>query len=262
MLTFNFPSQVRHTLETYKQYPEWLNKTRKILIDNSNNDEAIAGNKAVCEEYGMEHIVTGENLGINRGRFFVAEHFQKSDSDYYIFLEDDMGVHSPENGSCRNGFRTHIPNLFNTIHKIMLKEEFDFLKLSFTEVYMDNQIQCSWYNVPQHVRTERWPHYDKLPVQGLDPNCPRTTFNKIDNVDGVSYIDGEVYYCNWPMIVGKAGNQKMFLDTTWAHPYEQTWMSHMFQETLKGNLKPAVLLASPINHNRINHYEAHERREN
>ena len=64
------------------------------------------------------------------------------------------------------------------------------------------------------------------------------------------------------MIIGKAGNQKMFLDTEWANPYEQTWMSFMYQETVKGNLKPAVLLASPVKHDRIIWYEAHERREN
>ena len=64
------------------------------------------------------------------------------------------------------------------------------------------------------------------------------------------------------MIVGKKGNQKMFLDTTWANPYEQTWMSHMFQETRKGNIKPAVLLASPIKHDRIAHYKPEDRREN
>jgi hypothetical protein len=144
----------------------------------------------------------------------------------------------------------------------MLKEEYDFLKLSFTEVYMDNHMQCSWYNVPQFIRTEMWPEYDKLPIQGLDMNCPRTRFNKIDNVDGLTYIDGDVYYANWPMIVGKVGNQKMFLDIDWTHPYEQTWMSHMFQETRKGNIKPAILLASPINHNRISHYSAQDRREN
>jgi hypothetical protein len=263
MLTFNFPQQVRHTLETWKtSYPEFLDKTRKILIDNSNKPEAIEGNKQLCEEYGFEHIVTGENLGINRGRLYAAKHFQESDSDYYIFLEDDMGVHSPGSDNCRNGFKTYISNLYEKIHKIMLKEEYDFLKLSFTEVYMDNQIQCSWYNVPQHIRTEIWPNYNKLPVNGLDPNCPRTKFNKIDNMNELSYIDGEIYYCNWPMIVGKVGNQKMFLDTEWAHPYEQTWMSYMFQETLKNNLKPAILLASPIKHNRIIYYEAHERREN
>jgi hypothetical protein len=263
MLTFNFPEQVRHTLETYKKYhPEFIDKTRKILIDNSNKEEAIQENKIVCEEYGLEHIITGENLGINRGRLYAAEHFRESDSDYYIFLEDDMGVYGPEDTYCRNGFRHYIPNLYNVIHKIMLKEEFDFLKLSYTEVYMDNNIQVSWYNVPQMIRTELWPHYDKLPVQGLDPNCPRTKFNKIDVLDNISYADGEIYYANWPMIVGKTGNQKMFLDTKWAHPYEQTWMSHMFQETLKGNIKPAVLLASPIHHNRIAYYKPEERREN
>jgi hypothetical protein len=54
----------------------------------------------------------------------------------------------------------------------------------------------------------------------------------------------------------------MFIETKWAHPYEQTWMSYMFQETKKGNLNPAVLLAAPVWHNRIIYYEAHERREN
>ena len=80
-----------------------VNKSyKKILIDNSNNDEAIAGNKAICEEYGFEHIITGENLGINRGRQLVAEHFNDSDSDYYFFFEDDMGFNpSTDTGFCR-----------------------------------------------------------------------------------------------------------------------------------------------------------------
>jgi SAM-dependent methyltransferase len=262
ILTFNFPDQLEYTLKTYDIHNHWLTRTRRILIDNSNDPKAIETNKILCEQYGFEHIITGENLGINRGRQLAAEHFHNSDSDYYIFLEDDMGIHKPVPGTCRNGFRTYVPELYETIHKIMLKEEYDFLKLSFTEVYMDNHIQCSWYNVPQHIRTEVWPHYNRLPVQGLDPDCPHTTFNKINNLDGLMYIDGEVYYCNWPMIVSKAGNQKMFIDTKWAHPYEQTWMSYMYQETRKGNIKPAVLLASPINHNRIVYYKPEERREN
>ena len=127
---------------------------------------------------------------------------------------------------------------------------------------MDNNIQVSWYNVPQQVRAEYWPNYTKLPVQGLDPNAPRTNFDKINVLNEVSYISGDIYYANWPMIVSKEGNRKMFIDTKWAHPYEQTWMSYIFQETKKGNLKPAVLLAAPVWHNRIIYYEAHERREN
>ena len=265
MLTFNFPEQIEHTVKTWEaNSPDWLSKPyRKILIDNSNKQEAIDGNKAICEKYGFEHIITGENLGINRGRQRVAEHFDESDSDYYFFFEDDMGFNpSTDTGFCRNGFRKYIPNLYDTVHKIMLKEEFDFLKLSYTEVYMDNNIQVSWYNVPQQVRAEYWPDYTKLPVQGLDPNAPRTKFDKINVLNEVSYISGDIYYANWPMIVSKEGNKKMFIDTKWAHPYEQTWMSYMFQETKKSNLKPAVLLAAPVWHNRIIYYEAHERREN
>ena len=264
ILTFNFPEQIEHTLATWEaNSPDWLSKPRKILIDNSNKPEAIEGNKAICEKYGFEHIITNENLGINRGRFLAAEHFQESDSDFYFFFEDDMGFNpSTDNGFCRNGFKKFVPDLYNKVHKIMLKEDFDFLKLSFTEVYMDNNIQVSWYNVPQDIRTRDWPNYDKLPITGLDPNAPRTLLKEIDVLDELSYTSGEIYYANWPMIVSKAGNQKMFLDIKWAHPYEQTWMSYMYQETKKGNLNPAVLLASPVWHNRIVYYEDHERREN
>jgi hypothetical protein len=107
-----------------------------------------------------------------------------------------------------------------------------------------------------------WPEYDSLPIQGIDPNAPRTKFKHINSFNELSYISGDIDYANWPMIVSREGNKKMFLDTTWAHPYEQTWMSYMFQETIQGNINPAVLLASPICHNRIAHYKAEERREN
>jgi hypothetical protein len=265
MLTFNFPEQIEHTLSTWRNSsPDWLEKPhRKILIDNSNNPDAIEGNKAVCEKYGFEHIITGENLGINRGRQYAAEHFDNSDSDFYFFFEDDMGFYPTDNTEfCRNGFRKYVPNLYDNVHKIMLREQFDFMKLSYTEVYMDNNIQVSWYNVPQEIRSRDWPNYDKLPISGLDPNAPRTKFKNIEVFEGLSYISGDIYYANWPMVVGKEGNRKMFLDTKWAHPYEQTWMSYMYQETAKGNLNPAVLLASPVWHNRIAYYKPEERREN
>ena len=248
MLTFNFPEQIEHTLKTWEaNSPDWLSKPRKILIDNSTNDEARIANKKLADKWGFEHIIREGNTGINGGRLFAAEHFDESDSDYYFFFEDDMGFNpSSDTGFCRNGFRNYIPNLYKQVHEVMVKEEFDFLKLSFTEVYMDNNIQVSWYNIPQTLRTHLWPDYDQLPITGLDTYSPRTTFDKINNHNGLSYISGEIYYANWPMIVNRAGNKKMFLNTKWDHPYEQTWMSYIFQETIKGNIKPAVLLASPI----------------
>lgn len=264
MLTFNFPEQIEHTLATWEaNSPDWLSKPRKILIDNSTSEDARVRNKEVADKWGFEHIIMNENKGINGGRLFAAKHFHESDSDYYFFFEDDMGFYpATETGFCRNGFKKHIPDLYKKVHEIMAKEEFDFLKLSYTEVYMDNNIQVSWYNVPQSIRTYMWPDYDQLPVSGLDPYAPRTKFDRIDVHKELSYISGEIYYANWPMIVNKKGNYKMFLETEWSNPFEQTWMSYMFQETVRGHIKPAVLLAAPIWHNRIIYYKPEERREN
>jgi hypothetical protein len=264
ILTFNFPEQVLHTIKSMEKTPEWLTRPHLVLIDNSTDEQAKIKNVEISQRYGFEYIDMGGNTGICGGRQKAAEHFHDSDADFMFFFEDDMTVNPPEYEGqfCRNGFRKYIPNIYNLVHKIMLKDEFDFLKLTFTEVFFDNDKQCSWYNVPQHIRTRDWPNYDKLPVQGLDPNAPLTNFNNIRNMDGVCYIDGEVYYANWPMIVSKKGNQKMFIDTKWTYPYEQTWMSHMYQMTREGNLRPAVLLAAPIWHDRIMHYKPEERREN
>jgi FkbM family methyltransferase len=264
MLTFNFPEQIEHTVATWEaNSPDWLEKPRKILLDNSTDESARMKNQELAKKYNFEYISLEGNKGINGGRLFAAKHFDKSDSDYYFFFEDDMGLNPATNqGFCKNGFKNYIPNLYKTVHEIMAKEDFDFLKLSFTEVYMDNNIQVSWYNVPQAFRTYMWPDYDQLPISGLDPYAPRTKFNKIDIHNEVPYISGEIYYANWPMIVSKKGNQKMFLDIEWEHPFEQTWMSYMFQETVKGNLNPAILLASPVWHNRIVYYKPEERREN
>lgn len=275
-LTFNYPDQIRKTLEILKETPEWLETPYKYIFDNSTNAEARNENATIASEYGFEHIITGDNKGICGGRQLVAEHFDKTDADYYVFFEDDMTLNGSdlEGRFCRNGFRKYVVNLWEIMHNIIIKEKYDYLKLTFTEVYMDNHIQVSWYNVPQEVRTKIWPEYDKLPVTGLDPNCPRTRFKKIDILDGVSYAEGDVYYCNWPCLMSKEGNRKVFIETQWSSPFEQTWMSFVFshqtgiswdgrQIVLKEpDVKAAVLLASPITHDRFKHYKAEERREN
>jgi len=263
VLGFNFPEQFQALINSFEKHPEWLERPRKILVNNSNDSSAIEKYDEICKKYGFEHIITGKNLGICGGRQFVAEHFQESDAKYYMFFEDDMCLYEPNKEShCRNGFRTFVPELYDKMHHIMAREDFDYLKLSFAEVYMDNNLQVSWYNVPQVVRSEVWPEYDQLPINGLDFNCPRTEFKNINIYQELAYVTGNIYYANWPMIVSKKGNKKMFIDTKWSYPYEQTWMSQIFQDNLKGKYKAAILLASPINHNRISHYKPEERKEN
>jgi len=261
MLTFNMPEQLTHTIKTMVETEGLMTHPAKYIFDNSTDKEAMRANQAIAEMHGFEYVKMDGNIGICGGRQAVAEHFDKSDADYYLFFEDDMTFNGPDQAGevCRNGFRKYIPNIYEIIHKIAYVEDFDFLKMSFTEVYFDNDNQCSWYNVPDDVRKEHFPNYHKLPVMGLDPNCPKTEWGTMNTIDGVAYITGDVYYGNWPMIVSKEGNRKMFLEETWAHPHEQTWMSHMFQLTKEGRLSPAILLASPIWHDRIVYYNADER---
>jgi hypothetical protein len=53
----------------------------------------------------------------------------------------------------------------------------------------------------------------------------------------------------------------MFLETTWARPFEQTWMSFIYQETKKGNINPGLLLLTPTEHDRFDFYDGSLRKE-
>ena len=263
VITFNSPYQFKTLIDSMIAYDkDYLNKTTKFLLDNSTDKTTYSQYQQICEEYGFEHIVPEEgNLGICGGRQFIAEHFDKTNLDFYLFFEDDMFFYPNEGSICRNGFNRYVENLFVKSLEIMQKESFDFLKMNYSEFYGDNGTQWSWYNVPQSVRTEFWPDKPRLPQMGLDPNAPKTFYNKIVTHRGVPYATGEVYYCNWPQIVSRPGNKKMFLDVTWAHPFEQTWMSHMYQLVKKGELHPGILLMTPTEHDRFEHYDRGLRKE-
>jgi hypothetical protein len=264
ILTFNFPDQLLHTINSMKKTPEWLKKPHKVLLDNSTDENARVEYEKIAKEYDFEYIWLEGNKGICGGRQVAAEHFEESDADFYFFFEDDMTSNPPEldGKTCRNGLRKYVHGLYDKLHRIIIKEKYDYLKLSFTEVYWDNDIQTSWYNVPQDVREKYWPDYSSLPTTGRDPNAPRTKFNKVGNVEGLAYLDGEVTYTNWPMIMSREGNRKVFIETKWNHPFEQTWMSHVFQKQKESYITAGVLLASPIWHDRIKYYKPEERREN
>jgi hypothetical protein len=228
------------------------------VIDNSTSQEALEGNRAICDREKFHHLPQG-NIGICGGRQLAAELFEESPHDYMFFLEDDMLLAAPDMPPCTAGMVRWVDNLHTKLLGLMEKEKFDFLKLSFSELYGVNSDQWSWYNVPQEVRRRVWPDQPDLPKIGLAPSIPATKIDRIGIFDGLSFATGEIYYSNWPQLVGRQGNKRMFLDVKWARPYEQTWMSHMFQESRAGGLKPAVLLASLINHQRDYHYHPNER---
>ena len=262
IITFNSPNQVLKLLQSFEFYDSnFIHKPQKYLLNNSTDRSTDRQYREICEEFDMIELRFPENLGICGGRQYIAEHFQDSDSDFMFFFEDDMFFYGGKDEVCKNGFPRRVKDIYNNTLNIVNNEGYDFLKLSFTEFYGNNSTQWSWYNVPQSFRESYWPEKPNLPKTGLDPDAPKVKYNELKIYKGTPYIDGEVYYCNWPQLVSKRGNKKMFLTEKWGRPFEQTWMSYMFQETVKGNLKPAILLASPTEHDRFEHYEGKLRKE-
>lgn len=261
VITFNSPKQFETLITSMNQYDDnFINKPKKFLLDNSSDLSTTERYKELCDQYGFEHIKK-DNLGICGGRQWIAEHADSNNFDFYWFFEDDMFFYPHEGEVCKNGFNRYVKDLYKISMEITKTHNFDFLKLNYTEFFGDNGTQWSWYNVPQSFRETRWPEKSQLPVQGQDPNAPRTLFRNIRSYKGVPFIDGEIYYCNWPQVVTKEGNKKMFLTETWAHPYEQTWMSYMYQETVAGNLRPGMLLMTPTEHDRFEFYDRGLRKE-
>jgi hypothetical protein len=261
VITFNSPNQFETLIKSMLDYDsDFITKTKKFLLDNSTDLSTTPRYIELCEEYGFEHIKK-DNLGICGGRQFVSDHFNDSDLEVGIWSEDDMFFQNKPDETCRNGFNRYTPNLYQKCLEILQKENFDMLKLNFSEFFGDSSTCWAWYNVPQDVRQSLWPDKPRLPVQGLDPNAPLTEFKNIKSHKGLPYVTGNIYYSNWTHFITKEGNRKMFQETKWDRPHEQTWMSHIYQETIKGKIKSGLLLLTPIEHNRFHHYAAELRKE-
>lgn len=261
VITFNSPNQLSSLFESMEKYDKNFLLRPKIFVLNNSTDESTTPDyEQICIKYNATHIKK-DNLGICGGRQFIAEHAEENGFDFHFFFEDDMLFYAGENKPCKVGFNRIVKNLYNISLNIAKNKNLDFLKLSFSEFYGDNSVQWAWYNVPQDVRESRWPKKNKLPERGVDPTSPKTEFKNIECHSKISFATGEIYYCNWPQVVSKHGNRKMFLETKWERPHEQTWMSHIYQKTLEGTINPAVLLVSPIEHNRFEHYPKELRKE-
>ena len=250
--TFNTPEQLKLLISSFETYDNrFLSTTKIYLINNSTVDELMPQYDLMAEKYNFTQIKKG-NLGVCGARQFAAEHFEESKSKYMMFFEDDMLL-DLSNMKCNFGFNKLIPNFYENIIKLMNKEYYDYLKLTFSEFYGHNGEQWAWHNVPSPRKEEYFGSLNKKPL---------TKFSNIKTFEKIPYAEGEIFYSNWPQIVTQEGNKKMFLDTKWQYPYEQTWMSHIYTLTKNQEVRPAILLASPITHNRVYFYGDKERKEN
>ena len=250
--TFNTPEQLNLLIDSFHKYDNrFLTETKIVLINNTNDPTLIPQYELFVDKYNFQHIKQG-NMGVCRARQFAAEHFADSRSKYMLFFEDDMLL-DMNTGKCDFGFNKYVPNFFTNIFKLMDKEYYDFLKLTFSEFYGQNGEQWSWHNVPSPTKEEYFGNVSKKPL---------TKFTCIKSFEKIPYTEGEIYYSNWPQVVTQEGNKKMFLDTIWQYPYEQTWMSHIYTLTRQNDVRPGLLLCSPITHNRVYFYGKDDRKEN
>jgi hypothetical protein len=261
VLTYNSPSQFEKLCISFEEYDRnFLDKPKKYLLNNSTKRDTDIAYAELCDKYGFEEIKK-DNIGICGGRQFIAEHAEKNEFDYHFFFEDDMFFYLGPEQFCRNGFRRKIDNFYSILMDITWNENFDYLKWNFSEFFGDNTKQWAWHNVPAGVRAQLFPE-NPVKINSDTNAAPFLNFKNIKSYRQLPYATGDIYYCNWPQVVSREGNKKMFLDTKWAHPFEQTWMSHIYQETIKNKIKPGILLASPTEHDRFEHYSMEERREN
>lgn len=251
VITYNSPDQFCLWLELVERSnPELLASPARFLLDNSTDQTTRSGYDRRAERYGFTVLRHG-NLGITGGRLFCAKHFEAlAQLDALYWFEDDMLLHAPEAPLCRNGLRTHVPDLVEVTKKIASRERLDYLKLSFTELFGDHHLNWAWYHISPQLRESAFPD-----------GTFRTRIQYSGAEGGVSYIVGDVHFDNWPMYVTRRGNGLMFLTDDVPDPWEGCYMARGFELQQRGEMRAGALLASPVNHCRTYHYPAEERRE-
>jgi hypothetical protein len=139
VITFNSPKQFETLIKSMLEYdPDFINKPRKFLLDNSTDLSTTPRYIELCKEYGFEHIKK-DNIGIMGGRIFVAEHFNETDLDYYYWFEDDMAFY-PKNETCKNGFNRYVPKLYQKSLEIIQKIVSKFPELGFNWISDDEEL--------------------------------------------------------------------------------------------------------------------------
>lgn len=235
VISFNTPKQFQLLLDSIiKSNPELLNLTSKFLVNNST--ETFQEYDDICAKNNFTQIKLQNNLGFSGARYFAAKHFSHSDSEYMLWFEDDMLL-VDHLSICKNGLSRHVDNWLDKCVKIVDKENLDYLKLSFSEVFGDHH--------------EQWAQSPREKLQWRYSNC----------VDGLSYIIGDVFYSNWPQIITKTGNNNLFLNNALTDFSEVNVKNHSFKLLKSNKIKSGVLMASLVNHCRTYSYKRNLRRD-
>jgi SAM-dependent methyltransferase len=251
IVSFHAPRQLACLLESMEAVePALLRTARRVLIDNSVDPACFADYDALCARYGLECIREG-NRGMNGARMRAAEAFHRGGRHAMFWFEDDMLL-VPETPPriCENGLPRHVHGLAGAALAILQREFADYVKLSFTETSRAHHTQGAWAALEPHVRDHYFPDDDEAPPQVVAATR---------SIGHVPYAVGEPAYSNWPHAITRRGTCKLFFEERTEPCYEAYWAARSFELLRQGRLRAAVLLASPIEHLRTQHYPSVER---
>lgn len=251
-VSYNTPLQFERLLDSIAAAdPALLRTARRVLVNNSTESSTFERYAALCARHGIEQIREG-NRGINGARIHAADLFHRSGRHAMFWFEDDMLLVSEDDPQpvCENGLSRHVHAVSAACLAMQQRENADYVKFSFTEVYGAHHTQWGWINLSEQARAHYFP--------GMI-DAPRASFHGIHSLDHVPYAIGEVYYSNWPQVITRRGTRKLFFDERKEPCYEQYWTARSFELLRRGQLKAAVLLASPVNHHRTEDYARVER---
>jgi hypothetical protein len=239
--SYNTPEQFNCLIESMLEYDSnFINKTNKYLINNSDDDIYLEEYDRICKEYNVTQIKNG-NIGIMGARILAANHFESTDDKFYFYFEDDMLLQ--KEGKCRNGLNRYVDNLFNKSIRIISENKYDFLKINFTEVILSND-----YDYPESLKKTRSLFSGKKKLV-------KTKFNNLHFHEGLAYLDGHIYISNWPLLMSKEGNRKCYIERVCDRLFEHQLSSLIHKDIINGNISPAILLLSPIHHQRFFFYK-------
>ncbi|MEM6258482.1 MAG: hypothetical protein AAGI37_09235 [Planctomycetota bacterium] len=248
VLSYNCPKQFEYWIQRCGYM--YRSAARRVLIDNTNQPHLSLKYEQLCDKYGFEHIKL-DNPGIMGGRIAAADHFvRQADSDFCIFCEDDhlLGVSTEDR--CRSGYPTHIDSWLEKSLCLARHERLDYLKLLFSEVFFDNDVQVSWHNVSEADRARLFPG-------STEP--PPTRFTDEKEFCGLEYLLGEVFWCTWPSIMSKQGSLPL-LRPDFQGQHDTYAMGEIYKLTVEGKYKPAVLKATLGYHHREYDYNRETRK--
>ena len=254
--TYNTPGQLRLLLESFRRVePALLSKTTVIVQDNSDDPGFEQDYRIIDQDYPSIKRVKKDNPGITGGRVEIAKQFAASNADYYLFFEDDMLLWSEAHSDRSQdvlGFNRAVPNLLDRLVAVADTSKLDFIKLNFQEIFATNTFNTTWHNTPKSMRGELWRQAN---------NPAQTEFKSIESITGLAYASGDVFYANWPHVMSRRGNQKIFIEPELDRISEGELMLHCHHLNREATIRSGVLLASPIHHERTFFYQREKRKE-